>query len=56
MERIGDGAFRGCATLKRVTFQSPSGLGRIGERAFAETGIKEFTAPSALKEIGAGAF
>lgn len=56
VEQIGSGAFRGCATLKRVDFQSPSRLWRIGENALSGTDIKQFTAPSGLKEIGAGAF
>ena len=56
VQLIGNGAFRGCTTLKCVTFQSPSSLERIGENAFSETSLREFASPSAVKEIGARAF
>lgn len=49
-------AFRGWKNLKEVVFEEGSRLERIGNYAFADTALRQFTAPDSLKRIGAGAF
>ena len=49
-------AFRDWISLEEVVFEAESRLERIGDHAFVGTALKEFSAPSSLKTIGAGAF
>lgn len=49
-------AFRDWTSLEAVVFEGKSRLERIGDHAFARTALREFSAPSSLKTIGAGAF
>ncbi len=52
---IGEGAFRGRASLRSVTL--PEGLRTIGSRAFSDcTSLKEIVFPSTLEEAGPLAF
>ena len=53
---ICSGAFRGCAQLKRVTFQLGSRLEKIGEESFSESGIEEIAIPSSVTIMHAHAF
>lgn len=45
-------AFASCTELVTVTFSERSTLQRIGANAFQNTGLKSFTAPASLREIG----
>ena len=54
--KIAEDAFRDWDSLEEVIFESGSLLERIGAHAFARTALREFTAPSGLKEICDGAF
>lgn len=55
IEIIGESAFRGCTSLKRI--ELGSGLLRIGWNAFENcTALEEIALPASLKDIGAGAF
>ena len=49
-------AFAGCSALASVTFETNSHLSVIGERAFAETALTEFTIGADVIHIGDGAF
>lgn len=49
-------AFGGWTNLKEIVIEPNSRLERIGDRAFAGTALREFTAPKGLKDIGNGAF
>ena len=51
---IGPGAFSNCVYLKSVII--PSTVYRIGEQAFAWSGLKSITIPSSVYEIYAEAF
>ena len=53
---IAEDAFRDWDSLEEVVFESGSLLERIGAHAFARTALREFIAPSELKEICDGAF
>ena len=53
---IGFDAFRGCARLRRVTFQPGSMLEGIGEGCFYESGLEEIAIPSSVVVIHAHAF
>ena len=53
---IADGAFRDWTNLAEVVFEPGSRLRRVGDHAFADTALREFTAPNGLREIGSGAF
>ena len=53
---IADDAFRDWANLEKIAFEPNSRLERIGDHTFANTALKEFTAPGSLKVIGSGAF
>lgn len=51
---IGPFAFRGCTSLRTVSL--PSTLQYIGDEAFAESGIKDFFAPTSLAIVSNCAF
>ena len=53
---IAEDAFRDWDSLQEVVFAKGSRLETIGAHAFARTALREFTAPSGLKEICDGAF
>ena len=53
---IAEDAFRDWDGLREVVFAKGSHLERIGTHAFARTALREFVAPSGLKEICDGAF
>ena len=48
---IEDGAFELCYSLKEISF--PNTLRKIGNRAFAEIGVKKLTVPPTIQELGA---
>ena len=51
---LGEKAFICCDSLKHL--KMPKNLSVIGEQCFAKSGLREFTAPSGLREIQARAF
>ena len=53
---IADSAFSGCSDLRSVTFGKHSRLEKIGQNAFAHTGLEVFTAPPSLRTISQAAF
>ena len=48
--------FANCKNLKLIIFGKESQLEEIQSKAFYNSGLKSFTAPSSLKAIGASAF
>ena len=51
---IGEKAFAGCAKVEKIIL--PSSVTEIGDRAFYDSGIKEFTVPASVKKIGTQIF
>ena len=49
-------AFHACKELRSVVFGDNSRLEKIGNSCFAKSGLESIRTPSALKEIGDGAF
>jgi hypothetical protein len=56
VETIGARCFENCARMETITFGESSKLKRIGERAFAESGLASITIPAATEEIDGSAF
>ncbi len=54
VKRIGEGAFRFCFDLNKVTLSN--GLEEIGDYAFCECGLEELYIPDTLVSIGENAF
>ena len=46
-----DGCFKGCRSLRRVTFGPSSSLERIGVSCFEATGVEEFAVPDSVREL-----
>ena len=46
-----DGCFRGCSSLRHVTFGPCSSLERIGVSCFQGTGVEEFVVPDGVHEL-----
>ena len=46
-----DGCFKGCKSLRRVTFGPSSSLERIGVSCFEESGVEEFAVPDSVREL-----
>ena len=53
---IVDSAFSGCSDLRSVTFGKHSRLEKIGQNAFAHTGLEVFTAPPSLRVVSQATF
>ena len=53
---IGDGCFKKWENLSTVSFGSSSQLERIGEYAFANSGLTEISIPDSVTDIGYGCF
>ena len=51
-----DGCFRGCKSLRRVTFGPSSSLERIGADCFYRCRLVECEIPASVRAIGGGAF
>ena len=51
-----EGCFKGCASLRHVTFGPSSSLERIGVSCFQETGVEEFAVPDGVRELCEGCF
>ena len=51
-----DGCFKGCSSLRRVTFGPSSSLERIGAHCFYGCGLVLFEIPASVRAIGGGAF
>jgi hypothetical protein len=56
VEVLGDRCFKSCGSLSKVTFEEPSRLRKIGERAFAFCKIGSITIPSSISEVDGSAF
>jgi hypothetical protein len=56
VEILGDRCFMNCYQLTTITFEEISSLKRIGERAFAYSGLESFTIPASANEIDGSAF
>jgi hypothetical protein len=56
VEIFGDRCFENCRQLATVSFEKPSKLKRIGEWAFACSGLRRFTIPGSTNEIDGSAF
>lgn len=54
VKEIGESAFFTCNNLLKLTL--PEGLEKIGDLAFAYSGLSEITIPTTVTEIGASAF
>lgn len=51
---IGEKAFAGCTKVEKIIL--PNTVTEIGDRAFYDSGIKEFTIPASVKKIGTQIF
>lgn len=51
---IGEKAFAGCTKVEKIIL--PSSVTEIGDRAFYDSGIVEFTVPASVKKIGTQIF
>ena len=51
-----EGCFKGCRSLRRVTFGLSSSLERIGVDCFQETGVEEVSVPNSVRELCDGCF
>ena len=51
-----NGCFKGCKSLRRVTFGRSPLLERVGVLCFCGCGLVEFEIPASVREIGGGAF
>ncbi len=47
---IGEKAFAGCGKVEKIIL--PNSVTEIGDRAFYDSGIKEFTVPASVKKLG----
>jgi hypothetical protein len=56
VETIGDRSFLNCGKLTTITFEDASQLKRIGELAFANSGLTSITIPASTEEIDGSAF
>lgn len=56
IQRIGDGAFKGCTALSEIVFNSNSMLTHIGAEAFYECDLVEIILPRRIEFIGKNAF
>jgi hypothetical protein len=56
VETIGDRCFEYCSRMTKIAFAKVSGLKRIGERAFAFSGLISITIPASVEEIDGSAF
>ena len=53
---IGENAFSGCTSLKRVDFSLCNSLNIISQRAFQQTAIKEVSIPNSVRQINNKSF
>ena len=51
---IGEKAFAGCEKVEKIVL--PNTITEIGDRAFYDSGLKEFTIPAGVKKLGAQIF
>ena len=51
-----DGCFKGCSSLRRVTFSPSSSLERIGVSCFKRTGVESVAVPDSVRELCDGCF
>ena len=51
-----EGCFKGCESLRRVTFGPSSSLERSGADCFYGCGLVRFEIPASVRAIGGGAF
>jgi hypothetical protein len=56
VETIGDRCFERCSSMHTIRLEGCSKLKRIGERAFAESGLTSVTIPASTEEIDGSAF
>ena len=51
-----DDCFKGCKSIRRVTFGPASSLERIGRGCFEDSGVEEVTIPDSVRELCDGCF
>ena len=56
VKEIGGYAFHLCSKITQIVLDQSANLEKIGEGAFSETAITEFTLPTSVSELGACAF